>query len=80
MPNSRTERYNSLSQPDHDDMVEAMETISRAGEAAGKLAATFQWQRLTSGELQMQGVLRSVMAAGWTARDVLDMMEENDGP
>ena len=60
-------------------MVEAMGTISRAGDAAGKLAVeTVGWQRLTSAELQMRKVLLKVGRTGWWAKDVLDMMEEHD--
>ena len=69
----------SLTRDAHKQAREAMATIVRAGAAAGKLAGPFRWHRLTSEEVQMQGVLRRVEAEGWAARDVLNQMEENDG-
>ena len=79
MPLSKPERYRPLTRDEHDEMVEAMGTISRAGDAAGKLAVeTVRWQRLTSTEIQMRKVLLKVGRTGWWARDVLDMMEDNE--
>ncbi len=50
------------------------------GEASGLLADGFRWQQLTSAETQVQQVLWQARRTGRKARDVLDMMEENDGP
>ena len=60
-------------------MLEAVREVCRTGDTASKLADSFGWRKLSSAEVQMQRVLLKVEAVGFTARDVLDMMEENDG-
>ena len=59
-------------------MVKAMEVILRAGTAADKLSETYRWRRLSGTEYKMQIVLLDVRHAGLKARNMLDMMEEND--
>ena len=75
---SKPERYDALSRTWHDDLVEAMGRISRAGTAADKLWDALRGQRLTSEELLMRNVLDRVGDAAWWARDVLDLMENNN--
>ena len=58
---------------------EAMRSTIRAGVDAAELIDSFRWRRLTSEDIKVRRVLMVVHSAGEAARDVLDMMEENDG-
>ena len=62
-----------------DDIKDAMRSAVEFGEAAGELSDLFRWQLSRSDEVMARELLRQVQRVGREARDVLDMMEENDG-
>ena len=77
MPHSEPERYDALTDAEHDTMVEAVRALRRAGDAAVELADSFRWRKLSLVQAQMKSVLFCVGYSGLTL-DVLDMMEDND--
>ena len=61
-----------------DDIKDAMRSAVEFGEAAGELSDLFRWQLSRSDEVMARELLRQVQRVGREAKDVLDMMEEND--
>ena len=62
-----------------DARKDAMRSVAAMGEVASRLGKGFRWRKLSSEEIRVRGVLLRVEATGDRARDVLDMMEDNDG-
>ena len=62
-----------------DNCKASMKSTATMGKVAGELCKRFRWRKLTSEEIRVRRVLLRVEAIGFTAQDVLDMMEENDG-
>ena len=61
-----------------DDLKNMMRTTIELAEGTRELVETFRWRRLNQEDVKVQGVLLRVEAIGFTAKDVLDMMEDNE--
>ena len=61
-----------------DDIREAMRSAVGFGEAAGELSDLFRWQLSRADEVLARDVMRKTQKIGLEAKDVLDLMEEND--